>query len=108
MSDPSVVSVFVSRVGEVTKTGTSTPEPIEGAQVSLVGEDGNSIDLESVEPPGNYYLEIPEGNPGFQIEVGKSYKISVATPGGRRYESAFEEIINVKEPESIDVKFIQR
>ena len=107
-SDPSVVSVFVGRVGAVGVNSTNIPEAIEGTEVMLVGEDGSSIVLEKVEPPGNFYLEIPEGNPGFKIEIGKSYKISVVTLENRRYESAFEEIIPVPQPESINVKFEKR
>ena len=73
-ADPSYVSVFVARIGEINEDQLNTPDPIVGAQVKLLSDDGNSILIDAIEPPGNYFLEIPEGNPDFQVEIGKTTK----------------------------------
>jgi len=107
-SDPSIVTAFVARIGNVDDNQSSLPVPIEGVQVRLVDDEGNFVELEPAEPSGNYYLEIPNNYPDFQIEIGKNYKISVVTPEEKRYESAFEEIIPVPQPDSINAVYVER
>lgn len=103
-SDPSFVSVYVGRTGEINDAGTSVPEAIEGVIVELENEDGNSIILPQEDPtePSNYYLEIPDADPNFRICYDERYRIKVTTLEGEVYRSAFEDIIPAPQPENLE------
>ena len=68
--------------------------PLSNATVIISEDNGSSETLVEIEP-GVYTTS----ESGIQGVVGKKYKVSINTPEGKSYESAFEEI---KEPVGID------
>lgn len=104
ISDPSIVEVKLSRLFTFTAEGK---RPVNAQSVILFDEDNNSIDLED-QGLGSYYLRIPADEPGFQIDLGKSYSIQVKTFDGRTFQSDFEKAEPVPRIESVDLAIVER
>ena len=85
---------YVLKISTTSGVGEPFQKPLEGAQVSIIEQGGEEEQLVETKP-GKYETSAT----GFQGVVGKSYKVSIKTPGGGEYESAFEKILP---PEAID------
>ncbi len=103
--DPSSIRVKVSRTANF--EAQSLPEPISQANVILHDKVNNSIQLQEVSP-GEYELEIDNLNNTMPITIGGSYRIEVALDQGGTYESDFETLQPVPQPDSISIKMIQK
>ena len=103
--DPSTVSISVLSVSAY--DGLDDPIPLSSANVSLIDEDLNSVELLSTEP-GIFERTIPADFPEISISEGKAYQIRVATEAGQVYESTFQPLNPVPSPVSIDLTLIDR
>lgn len=100
--DPSVVNIFVSQIFDFT---AESRQAIRVRDPKLVDEQGKEI-LLTEKKIGEYTAVIPK-NSEFSIEYGKSYKISLATFDGRKYESSFEKLYEVAQPDELTADFIE-
>lgn len=71
-------------------------QPVRGAMVQLIDEDGNTESL-SENSPGKYYTAVN----GMKGIPGKSYKIYILTASGDEYESDFEKLKSVPPIDSV-------
>jgi len=69
-------------------------------------ESGNIVELPT-RADGIFYLEVPDNDPSFKIDYGKSYKVNVATFDNRNYTSSLEELLPAPTIEDLTVKKIQ-
>ncbi len=83
------------------------PKPIGGAKVTLRDDEGRQIELIS-KSAGNYEAEIGENDPNFPVQAGHKYRLEASLPNGQIYQSAWETLLPVPQPDSIQVDFLER
>lgn len=99
---PSVATLFVSQIFDFT---ADSRQAIRVRDPKIIDEKGNEILLSEIKV-GEYRAIIPEGG-SFKVEYGKSYKMELSTFDSRKYESTFEPLYQVPEPEKITAKFVE-
>lgn len=87
-ANPSYISVTIRGVFNF----TDVPRLLDARLVTVEDESGNTVELPTG-ADGIFYLEVPDNDPNFKIDYGKSYKINVATFDNRNYSSSFEELL---------------
>lgn len=102
---PSVVSVSIHKISPF--SGFDNPMPVESARVSLLDENGNSVDL-LASGPGLFQLEIQDGQAEFVVQEGRAYQIRAVTGAGVVYESELEPLLPVPSPVSVDIELTTR
>lgn len=100
---PSIVTVSVRKVSDYEGAESSTA--VEVANVILLDENQNAVDLIHTEP-GIFKRNIPDGL--LSIREGHAYQIRVVTKTGQIYESAPETLQPVPRPTAIDLTLIDR
>jgi len=87
-ADPSYISVTIRGVFNF----QDVPRLLDARLVTVEDESGNVVELPTG-ADGIFYLEVPDDDPNFKIDFGKSYRINVATFDNRNYTSSFEELL---------------
>lgn len=75
------------------------PKAIPNAVVTVLDETGGQL-LVPMRSNGDYEIILREEH-DFRIEPGKSYRLSVVTPEGKRYQSTMEVLQSVPKPEKV-------
>ena len=101
-ADPSYISVTIRGVFNF----QDVPRLLDAREVSVEDESGNRVELPT-RADGVFYLEVPDNDPNFKIDYGKSYKINVSTFDNRNYSSSLEELLPAPTPENLMVKKTQ-
>ncbi|WP_170110536.1 DUF4249 family protein [Flavilitoribacter nigricans] len=104
LSNPATVEVKISRLFNFTAEGK---RPVNAQSVTLFDEDGNSIDLED-NGLGAYQRTLPANDPGFPVDVDRSYGIRIRTFDNRTFESAMEKGSAVPEIEGLNFRIVER
>lgn len=99
-SSGSAIVVDIKRVAVY--GGFNQEDPINNAQVSLLDEAGNSVDVPWLSG-GYYYSNIS----GLTVETGMRYQLNVEVDG-KQYESTFERLHPVPEADKIEHSAIGR
>lgn len=101
-ANPSYISVTIRGVFNF----QDVPRLLDARLVTVEDESGNIVELPT-RADGIFYLEIPDNDPNFKIDYGKSYKINVATFDNRNYTSSLEELLPAPVIESLTVEKTQ-
>jgi len=94
---PSRVFVQLSRTTDLSIQGV--PIFIEDAEVRLYSQGGESTALIH-QGRGYYSTELTAGSP-FDLQTGQSYRVQIELPNGSRYQSSWEPLHPVPEPDSV-------
>ncbi|MCB0630588.1 MAG: DUF4249 family protein, partial [Lewinella sp.] len=97
-SDTARVSIWITRLTNFVRF--EIPEKIAGATVWLADELGNRLDI-PMQEPGLYALKDINRTNNFRVEPGKSYRLYVFTPDGKRYRSSVETLFPVPVPTAV-------
>ncbi|MFK7983528.1 MAG: DUF4249 family protein [Saprospiraceae bacterium] len=87
-ANPSYISVTIRGVFNF----TDVPRLLDARLVTVEDESGTTVELPTG-ADGIFYLEVPDNDPNFKIDYGKSYKINVSTFDNRNYSSSLEELL---------------
>ena len=98
-ADPSYISVTIRGVFNF----QDVPRLLNARLVTVEDESGNVVELPS-NADGIFYLEVPDNDPNFTIDYGKSYKINVSTFDNRNYSSNLEPLLPVPPIENLTVQ----
>ncbi len=101
-ADPSFISVTIRGVFNF----QDVPRLLNVRMVTVEDESGNTVEL-STRADGIYSLEVPDGDPNFTIDYGKSYKINVSTFDNRNYSSSLEELLPAPQIEELTARSTQ-
>lgn len=99
--NPSTIRVGILKIFDF----TASQRFIDVKTVKVIDEAGVELEIPK-SGEGNYYIEIPEGDPNFEINFGKSYKLSVLTFAGQLIESTYEPLLPVPQPENLTATLI--
>lgn len=102
IGNPSVVNINVNRVFDF---DISSLQPFNTREVVLLDDKGNSVSIPDF-AGGNYYLEIPQGDPTMPITLDGQYKVRVSTFDGRVFESSLEAFQPVPKPDSLSYRLV--
>lgn len=100
--DPSIVSVTLRKTFDFAEAARL----INAREVTIINESNNELELKS-NADGVFTLEIPADHPDFKVEYGNSFKLKVATFDNRVFESEFESLSPVPQPDNLEVKKTQ-
>ena len=101
-ADPSYISVTIRGVFNF----QDVPRLLDAREVTVEDESGNRVALPT-RSDGVFYLEVPDNDPNFKIDYGKSYKLNVSTFDNRNYSSSLEALLPAPTPENLTVKKTQ-
>ena len=101
-ADPSYISVTIRGVFNF----QDVPRLLDARLVTVEDESGNVVELPT-RADGIFYLEVPDNDPNFTIDYGKSYKINVSTFDNRNYTSSLEELLPAPAIEDLTVQLTQ-
>ncbi|MBK7870524.1 MAG: DUF4249 family protein [Saprospiraceae bacterium] len=102
---PSLVEVNVRRIGDF--DGFEADVHISGAKVFLVNDDGTSIQLTEELINKRYRAFIPENNPSFKVETGRSYHLEISLLNGNQYASIPEPLLPVPKIDKTDFDIVE-
>jgi hypothetical protein len=95
------------KIGKLFDFTANSKQPITARRVTLLDEDGRSIELEDL-GLGNYALNIPRDHPDFPVELGKYYHLRVETFDNRTFESEPEQGVAVPKMQNLSYRFVER
>lgn len=96
--NPSIASITITRLFDFT---ASSLQPVNVREVLLLDDQDNSVPLlEHV--PGNYIATI-NGDSPIKIEIGKSYRLQVATFDNRKFITRPEPLLETPKPGVVKV-----
>ena len=98
--NPAKASLYIA---ELYQYNRNLPKPIGGAKVSLENDQSQSLPF-IASGDGNYFLDIPSGNPSMSVQPGYKYRIKVNMPNGTQYLSAWETLLNGPKIDNLDFK----
>ena len=101
-ANPSYISVTIRGVFNF----EDVPRLLDARLVTVEDESGNTVELPT-RADGIFYLEVPDNDPNFKIDYGKSYKINVSTFDNRNYSSSLEELLPAPAVEDLTVSKTQ-
>lgn len=101
-ANPSYISVTIRGVFNF----EDVPRLLDARIVTVEDESGNTVELPT-RADGIFYLEVPDNDPNFKIDYGKSYKINVSTFDNRNYSSSLEELLPAPAVEDLTVSKTQ-
>ncbi len=84
---------------------TASQRFIDVKSVKIIDEAGLELLLPQA-GEGNYYIEVLDGDPNFQIDFGKSYKLEVVTFANQIIESSYEPLLPVPKADSLTARMI--
>ena len=89
--NPSVARIAITRLFDFSADGLKAVNLLEAA---LVDEDGKERELKEISP-GVYETKVFDSDSDFEVKLGKSYQMRIATFDGRRFISRPEPVIPV-------------
>lgn len=99
--------IFVELARSVDVSNRFIPEPETGAIVSILSEHSHKLVVPEIRP-GTYAIQLRAGDASFPVKAGNSYQLSILLANGENYESNFEMLPPVPEPDSMSVRLLQR
>lgn len=100
IGNPSVAQVSITRLFDFSADGLKS---VNLREALLIDQDGNQRELEEIRP-GVYRTEIFDADQDFEVTLGNSYQMRIATFDNREFISALDPLLPVQPAGSMTVQ----
>ena len=100
IGNPSVAEVSITRLFDFSADGLKT---VNLREAVLIDEDGNTRDLKEIRP-GVYRTEVFENDQDFEVTLGRSYQMRIATFDNRSFISDLDPLLPVQKVGALSVE----